>query len=243
MTTIVAENLVKTFGGGEAAVNAVSGVSFRIAPGEFVSIMGESGAGKSTLLGMIGAMNTPSSGRLTVDDIDVYALPPEQRADFRREYLGFVFQGFHLVPYLTVLENVMLPLAVSGRSKKEKQGMAAAALSQVGLAGKFRRLPGEISGGEKERVAVARAIVNEPPVLLADEPTGNLDSKNSADIMAMFRRLNASGMTILMVTHSHDCAVHARRRMMVSDGRLISDRSVTAEAASAAPVPFSSHAG
>lgn len=243
MTTIVAENLVKTFGGGEAAVNAVSGISFRITPGEFVSIMGESGAGKSTLLGMIGAMNTPSSGRLTVDDIDVYALPPEQQADFRREYLGFVFQGFHLVPYLTVLENVMLPLAVSGRSKKEKQGMAAEALSQVGLAGQFRRLPGEISGGEKERVAVARAIVNEPPVLLADEPTGNLDSKNSADIMAMFRRLNASGMTILMVTHSHECAVHARRRMMVSDGRLISDRSVTAEAASAAPVPFSPHAG
>lgn len=234
MTTIVAENLVKTFGGGEAAVNAVSGISFRITPGEFVSIMGESGAGKSTLLGMIGAMNTPSSGRLIVDDIDVYALPLEQQADFRREYLGFVFQGFHLVPYLTVLENVMLPLAVSGRSKKEKQGMAVEALSQVGLAEKARRLPGEISGGEKERVAVARAIVNEPPVLLADEPTGNLDSRNSAEIMAMFRRLNASGMTILMVTHSHDCAVHARRRMNVSDGRLISDRSVTAEADPAA---------
>jgi putative ABC transport system ATP-binding protein len=239
MATIVAEKLVKTFGVRGATVDAVAGISFRIAPGEFVSIMGESGAGKSTLLGMIGAMNTPNTGRLTVDGIDVYALPPEQQADFRREYLGFVFQGFHLVPYLTVIENVMLPLAVSGRSKKQKQGMASEALSQVGLAGKARRLPGEISGGEKERVAVARAIVNEPPVLLADEPTGNLDSKNSADIMAMFRRLNASGMTILMVTHSHDCAVHARRRMVLSDGRLISDRTVTVETDPAARTPSS----
>ncbi|MCU0559532.1 MAG: ABC transporter ATP-binding protein [Desulfobacterales bacterium] len=239
MAVIVAENLVKTFGRGESAVAAVAGISFRIEPGEFVSIMGESGAGKSTLLGMIGAMNTPSSGRLVVDDIDVYALPLEQQADFRREYLGFVFQGFHLVPYLTVLENVMLPLAVSGRGKKEKRGMAVAALSQVGLAEKARRLPGEISGGEKERVAVARAIVNAPPVLLADEPTGNLDSRNSAEIMAMFRRLNGSGMTILMVTHSRDCAVHARRRMIVSDGRLVSDRSATVapELAAAPPAP------
>ena len=129
MSYIVAESLEKTFGGGEAAVHAVSGVSFRIAPGEFVSIMGESGAGKSTLLGMIGAMNRPSAGRLTVDDIDVYALTPEQQADFRREYLGFVFQGFHLVSYLTVLENVMLPLAVTGRSKREKRAMAGPAVA------------------------------------------------------------------------------------------------------------------
>ncbi len=223
MSYIVAENLEKTFGGGEAAVHAVSGVSFRIAPGEFVSIMGESGAGKSTLLGMIGAMNRPSAGRLTVDDIDVYALTPEQQADFRREYLGFVFQGFHLVSYLTVLENVMLPLAVTGRSKKEKRAMAGEALSQVGLAEKAHRLPGEISGGEKERAAVARAIVNDPPVLLADEPTGNLDSRNSADLMAMLRRLNATGMTIIMVTHSPECSAHASRRMSLSDGRLVSD--------------------
>ena len=227
MSTVVAENLVKTFGSGETAVTAVSGVSFRIDPGEFVGIMGASGAGKSTLLGMIGAMSAPSAGRLVVDAIDVYALPLERRADFRREYLGFVFQGFHLVPYLTALENVMLPLVVTGLGRKQKQARAAQALAEVGLADKSRRLPGELSGGEKERVAVARAIVNEPPVLLADEPTGNLDSTTSAEIMAMFRKLNAAGMTIIMVTHSPECAGNARRLITVADGRLTGDRALT----------------
>ena len=229
MSYILADNLVKTFGSAASAVQAVSGISFQIAPGEFIAIMGESGAGKSTLLGILGAMNAPSSGRLVVDDIDVYRLHQEQRADFRREYLGFVFQSFHLVPYLSVIENTMLPLTVTRRSKTEKRDMALAALSHVGLADKAGRLPGEISGGEKERVAVARAIVNEPPVLLADEPTGNLDTKNSAEIMRMFQRLNAGGMTIIMVTHSAECAGHARRIMRVSDGRLLEDR-VVAEA-------------
>jgi putative ABC transport system ATP-binding protein len=226
---ILADRLMKTFGTAGAAVQAVSDISFQVTPGEFIAVMGESGAGKSTLLGILGAMNAPSSGRLLVDDIDVYRLHPEQRADFRREYLGFVFQSFHLVPYLTVVENVMLPLTVTRRRKTEKRTMALAALSQVGLADKAGRLPGEISGGEKERVAVARAIVNEPPILLADEPTGNLDTKNSQEIMRMFQRLNAGGMTIIMVTHSAECAGHAQRIMKVSDGRLVEDR-VTAAA-------------
>jgi len=223
MSYIIADSLEKTFGNGGAAVNAVSGINFNIAPGEFVGVMGESGAGKSTLLGMIGAMNAPSSGRLWVDGIDVYGLKQEQRADFRREYLGFVFQSFHLVAYLTVIENVMLPLAVTRRAARQKRAMALEALSQVGLADKGDRLPGEISGGEKERVAVARAIVNEPPVLLADEPTGNLDSRNSREIMNMFQRLNATGMTIIMVTHSPECAGYARRILQMSDGRLVGD--------------------
>jgi putative ABC transport system ATP-binding protein len=222
---ILADNLVKTFGTAASTVRAVSDISFQVAPGEFIAIMGESGAGKSTLLGILGAMNAPSSGRLLVDDIDVYRLPQEQRADFRREYLGFVFQSFHLVPYLSVIENVMLPLTVTRRSNTEKRAMAREALSCVGLADKAGRLPGEISGGEKERVAVARAIVNEPPILLADEPTGNLDTKNSGEIMQMFQRLNTAGMTIIMVTHSGECAGHARRIMKVSDGRLLEDRS------------------
>jgi putative ABC transport system ATP-binding protein len=224
MSYIIAEELRKSFGAGETAVQAVSGMNFRIAPGEFVAIMGESGAGKSTLLGMLGAMNAPTSGRLQVDGIDVYRLNPDQRADFRREYLGFVFQSFHLVPYLSVIENVMLPLAVTRRGNSEKRGMALQALSHVGLADKAGRLPGEISGGEKERVAVARAIVNEPPVLLADEPTGNLDSKNSREVMRMFQRLNDSGMTVIMVTHSAECAGWARRVMQLCDGRLKEDR-------------------
>ena len=228
MSYIVADCLVKTFGAGASAVPAVSEISFQIAPGEFIAIMGESGAGKSTLLGILGAMNAPSSGRLLVDDIDVYRLHPEQLADFRREYLGFVFQSFHLVSYLSVIENVMLPLTVTRRSKTEKRAMALEALSRVGLTEKADRLPGEISGGEKERVAVARAIVNEPPILLADEPTGNLDSRNSREIMHLFHHLNDGGMTIIMVTHSAECAAYARRIMQLSDGRLQEDRSVIA---------------
>ena len=226
MSYIIADRLTKTFGAGASAVQAVSDISFRIAPGEFVAIMGESGAGKSTLLGILGAMNAPSSGRLVVDDIDLYRLHSEQLADFRREYLGFVFQSFHLVQYLSVIENVMLPLTVTRRSNTQKRAMALEALSRVGLSEKADRLPGEISGGEKERVAVARAIVNEPPILLADEPTGNLDSRNSREIMRMFQGLNDGGMTIIMVTHSTECAASARRIMQVSDGRLLEDRSV-----------------
>jgi putative ABC transport system ATP-binding protein len=227
MSYIVADQMGKSFGSGAAAIHAVRDLNFRIAPGEFVAIMGPSGAGKSTLLAMLGAMNAPTTGRLQVDGIDVYALRPDQLADFRREYLGFVFQSFHLVPYLAVIENVMLPLAVGRQSSTEKRRRAEEALAQVGLAGKAERLPGEISGGEKERVAVARAIVNEPPVLLADEPTGNLDSENSREIMRMFQRLNASGMTVIMVTHSAECAGYAGRVLQLSDGRLKTDRRKT----------------
>jgi putative ABC transport system ATP-binding protein len=233
MNYIVAENLVKKFGNGAAKVAAVDGISFQIEAGEFIGMMGESGAGKSTLLGIMGAMNAPTSGRLIVDEIDVYSLKQEQRADFRREFLGFVFQSFHLVPYLTVIENVMLPLAVVKAGKKKKRALAEEALLQVGLQDKALRLPSQISGGEKERVAIARSIVNEPPVLLADEPTGNLDTKTSQEIMELLSKLNDHGMTIVMVTHSPECARYAGRVMRVSDGKLI-------EAASQTPRLFDS---
>ena len=225
MNYIVAENLVKKYSDGETAVSAVDDISFQIREGEFIGIMGESGAGKSTLLGMMGAMNAPTSGRLIVDDIDIYDLNQEQRADFRREFLGFVFQSFHLVPYLTVIENVMLPLTVVKTKKKKKRSMAQDSLAQVGLLEKAYRLPNQISGGEKERVAIARAIVNEPPVLLADEPTGNLDTKTSQEIMQLLRHLNGEGMTITMVTHSPECAAYAQRIMQVTDGKLVEDSS------------------
>jgi len=221
MSYIEANNLIKTYGKGEAEVSAIRGISFGIESGEFVSMMGESGAGKSTLLSIMGAMNAPTTGSYKVDDIDIYNLNPEQQADFRREFLGFVFQSFHLISYLTVVENVMLPLTIIKMSKKKKRSMAEKALSWVGLTGKEDRLPSQISGGEKERVAVARAIVNEPPVLLADEPTGNLDTKTSTEIMALLQGLNQKGMTIIMVTHSPDCAEYARRMMQVSDGCLV----------------------
>ena len=221
MSYMIAENLTKVYGSGETAVSAIRDISFQIKLGEFVGIMGESGAGKSTLLAVMGAMNAPTSGKFTVDDIDVYSLTPEQQADFRREFLGFVFQSFHLVPYLTVEENVMLPLAITQTSRKQKRAMVAEALACVGLEDKGKRLPNQISGGEKERVAVARAIVNEPPVLLADEPTGNLDTKTTREIMELLQRLHENGMTIIMVTHSLECARYAQRILQVSDGLLM----------------------
>ena len=220
MSYILAENLTKTYGNGDATVLAVDNISFQIDEGEFIGVMGESGAGKSTLLGMLGAMNAPTSGRLLVDDIDIYSLRQEQQADFRREFLGFIFQSFHLVPYLTVIENVMLPLVVVKTGKKKKREMAMEALTRVGLGDKGHRLPNQISGGEKERVAIARSIVNEPPVLLADEPTGNLDTKTTREIMELLLRLNREGMTIIMVTHSPDCAGYAQRILRVTDGKL-----------------------
>lgn len=220
MTTITANNIAKQYGNGGSIINALSKVSFDIESGEFVGIMGESGAGKSTLLSILGAMNTPSSGQLLVDDIDVYRLGSESLADFRREFLGFVFQSFHLVPYLTLLENVMLPLVTINLPAKEKQKSALTALDRVELYDKKDRLPGEASGGEKERAAIARAIVNKPPILLADEPTGNLDTRTGDEVMGLFKTLNGEGMTIVMVTHSKRCASNVERILTVIDGTL-----------------------
>jgi putative ABC transport system ATP-binding protein len=193
VSTIIGQTLSKYYGRGDAAVTAIEGMDFQIASGEFVAIMGESGAGKSTLLSIMGAMNAPSDGSLTVEGIDVYGLDSERRADFRREFLGFIFQSFHLIPYLDLEENVMLPLATIKAPRRQKRAMAREALAAVGLADKAGRLPSQISGGEKERTAIARAIVNQPPVILADEPTGNLDSKTSGEIMTLLQELNAKG--------------------------------------------------
>ncbi|MEW6665918.1 MAG: ABC transporter ATP-binding protein [Thermodesulfobacteriota bacterium] len=220
MSYIQVNHLSKHYGGNGTLVKAVQDMTFEIAKGEFVVIMGPSGSGKSTLLSMMGALNAPSTGRYSVDGIDVYSLGTDQRADFRREYLGFVFQSFHLIPYLTVLENAMLPLTTVKGKVQIKRDMAAHALERVGMRDKARRLPGEISGGEQERVAIARAIANEPPVLLADEPTGNLDTRTSRGIMNMFQRLNTDGTTIVMVTHNSACAGYAGRLLRVSDGLL-----------------------
>ena len=221
MSYIQVQNLTKQYGSGEATVKAVREMTFNIKAGEFVGIMGESGSGKSTLLTMMGALSFPTSGTYGVDGIDVYALGQDQRADFRREFLGFVFQTFYLIPYLKVLENVMLPLTTLKIKSQEKRAMASCALERVGLRNKSDRLPGEISGGEQERVAIARAIANEPSILLADEPTGNLDTKTSRGIMELFRALNADGTTIVMVSHSRECARYADRILQVSDGLLV----------------------
>lgn len=218
---IQVDDLVKQYGNGETGVVAVQGIRFEIQSGELIAIMGESGSGKSTLLSMMGALNTPTSGKYCVEKIDVYTLGHEERADFRRKYLGFVFQSFHLIPYLTVQENVMLPLAPVKIKGKIKRAMADEAIARVGLAGKGHRLPSQISGGEQERVAIARAIVNHPPILLADEPTGNLDTKTSREIMALLQTLNAEGMTIVMVTHNPENAQFAHRIIQLKDGRVL----------------------
>ena len=221
MSNIIAENISKAYGSEDSKVTAISNMNFRIGSGEFVGVMGESGAGKSTLLSIMGAMNSPTSGHYLVDGIDVYDLSQEKQADFRREFLGFVFQSFHLIPYLTVIENVMLPLTTINISRKQKRSMAKDTLVTVGLERKWMRLPSEISGGEKERVAVARAIINEPPILLADEPTGNLDTRNTHELMELLCRLNEKGTTVVMVTHSAECAAYAGRIMNVADGKLM----------------------
>ena len=201
-------------------VTVLRQVSGGIEEGEFVALMGPSGSGKSTLLTILGAMNTPSSGRLLVDDIDVYGLPDERRADFRAQYLGFVFQQHHLMPYLNAVENVMLPLAPLRMGSLEKRQRAFAALERVGLGAKSLRLPNQLSGGEQGRLAIARAIVNDPPLLLADEPTGTLDTATGDDIMHLFLELNGKGQTIFMVTHNPANAEMAHRIMRIRDGAL-----------------------
>ncbi len=215
-------DVVKIYNTAGEPVWALRRVDLKVAEGEFVAIMGPSGSGKSTLLTVVGAMNPPTKGTVRIDGIDVYALHPERRADLRYEYIGFVFQQLQLLPYLTALENVLLPLTLSRCSRAEKMARAHAAMERVGLNGKGDRLPFQLSGGEQGRVAVARAIVNEPPLLLADEPTGNLDRTTGAQVLALLRSLNEAGQTILMVTHDPEAAAYAHRIVQLVDGRIVS---------------------
>lgn len=221
MGFIVAEQLRKEYNGGAEKVAALNDLAVEIEPGEFVAVMGPSGSGKSTLLSVLGGLSHPTTGKVMVDEIDIYSLPTERLADFRREYLGFVFQSFQLVPYLTVVENVMLPLAVTQHSNAEQKEMASTILDKVGLWKKARRLPDELSGGEQERVAIARALVNQPPIILADEPTGNLDTETGEEIMRIFLALNENGQTILMVTHNRENLRFANRVIELKDGKLV----------------------
>lgn len=201
-------------------VSVLSQVDLEIREREFISLMGQSGSGKSTLLTILGAMNHPSAGKVIVDGIDVYGLSDERRADFRGEYLGFVFQQHHLMPYLNAIENVILPLATARRPSREKRDRGMAVLSRVGLESKATRLPSQLSGGEQGRLAIARALINDPPLLLADEPTGTLDSRTGGEIMDMFLELNEQGQTIFMVTHNPANAALAHRTLHIRDGVL-----------------------
>lgn len=216
------DSVSKFYGWGDGQVVALNSLCLNIDQGEYVGIMGPSGSGKSTLLSVLGAMNPPSAGKMVVDEIDVYALSAERQADFRREYLGFVFQQLQLVPYLTAIENVMLPLVIT--DSKDHEAKAGAVLERVGLGGKFNRLPSELSGGEQGRVAIARAVVNEPPILLADEPTGSLDTVTGQEILGLFSELHKEGQTIVMVTHNPEAVAGADRLIQIKDGQVSEDR-------------------
>jgi putative ABC transport system ATP-binding protein len=221
MSLMEINKLSKSYESGEECVLALVDVDLKIEKGEFVSVMGPSGSGKSTLLTILGGLNHPSRGEVVVDEIPIYKLPLEKLADFRREYLGFIFQSFQLIPYLTVIENVMLPLAITEKSNREQVQMAEGILERMGLKGKGRRLPDQLSGGEQERVAIARALVNSPPILLADEPTGNLDSKTGKEIMDLFKSLNGEGQTIIMVTHNPENVAFSSRTIQLLDGKIV----------------------
>ena len=221
---IALSGITKTYGQGSAAFQALKGVDLVIEAGEFVAIMGPSGSGKSTAMNILGCLDTPTSGSYLFQGLAVEQLDRHQRALLRRHCLGFVFQGFNLLARTSALENVELPLIYRGAPAAERHAAARAALAQVGLAGREKNTPGELSGGQQQRVAIARAIVTEPTVLLADEPTGNLDTRTSEEIMELINGLNHDhGITVLMVTHEPDMARHARRVVRFVDGRVESD--------------------
>jgi putative ABC transport system ATP-binding protein len=221
MSFIEISNVTKTFHAGDEEYDALKGVSLGINSGEFIAVMGPSGSGKSTLLSLIGGLSKASSGVVSIDSIDLGSLGPNRLSDFRREYLGFVFQSFYLVPYLTALENVMLPLTIQPGVNGTARAMAREALSRVGLEAKAGRLPSQLSGGEQERVAIARAIVNKPALILADEPTGNLDTKTGNKVLDMLESLHADSHTIVMVTHSQENAERAERVIEIRDGEVV----------------------
>jgi putative ABC transport system ATP-binding protein len=223
-TVIDVRDVTKTYVLGDVRVEALRGVTFTIARGEYVAIMGPSGSGKSTLMNLLGCLDRPTSGRYVLDGRDVSTLDDDALAAIRLKKLGFVFQGFNLLARTSALKNVALPLFYAGLPARERAKAAAARLREVGLADRLEHKPSELSGGQQQRVAIARALANDPAVLLADEPTGNLDSQTSEELMGLFGELNRAGRTIIMVTHDPGIAAHAQRIVRVLDGRIVDDR-------------------
>ncbi|MDF1612284.1 MAG: ABC transporter ATP-binding protein [Stygiobacter sp.] len=223
MSLIQLINVTKEYKTGSETIRAVNNISLNIEEGSFVTLMGESGSGKSTLLTMLGGLNKPTGGNILIDQIDIYKLTPNALSDFRKEYVGFVFQAFQLVPYLTVEENVMLPLAISDQKRKQKKEIVFSILEKVRIKDKSLRLINELSGGEQQRVAIARALVYDPLIILADEPTGNLDSNTSKEIINIFLSIVSEGKTVVMVTHNKEYTKHSTRVIELSDGKIIKE--------------------
>ena len=235
MTNVIqTEQLVKTYASGTNEVHALRGIDLSVAKGEFVAIMGTSGSGKSTLMNILGCLDAPTSGAYLLDGVRVDGLDKNALAAIRNQKIGFVFQGFNLLPRTTAIENVELPMlydrrpekGVNGGRKRDTRALAAAALERVGLGQRVDHQPSELSGGQQQRVAIARALVTEPALILADEPTGNLDTRTSMEVMALFQELNEQGITIVLVTHERDIAVYAKRIVEVRDGRIRHDEPV-----------------
>jgi putative ABC transport system ATP-binding protein len=220
---IALENVIKTYRMGDIEVNALRGVSLTVNPGDFVAIMGASGSGKSTMMNIIGCLDVPSRGRYWIDGVDVRRLDEATLARVRNRKIGFIFQSFNLIPRTSALANVELPLTYAGVKNKQRRARAVAALEEVGLGDRLHHLPNELSGGQQQRVAVARAIASNPALILADEPTGNLDTAATAEVMGIFARLNAEGRTVVLITHEPDVAAGAKRIVRLRDGLITQD--------------------
>ncbi|MBK8276849.1 MAG: ABC transporter ATP-binding protein [Nitrospira sp.] len=223
---IVCEDLWKVYRVGDIEVQALRGLNVTINDGEFVAIMGTSGSGKSTLMNILGCLDQPSKGHYRLGGVEVEGLQPDQLAEIRNRKIGFVFQSFNLIPRTSALENAQLPLLYRGLSLKEQRARASTALERVGLKGREHHTPTQLSGGQQQRVAIARALVTSPSLLLADEPTGNLDTGSSYEIMAILEGLNRDGITVILVTHEVDIAAFAAREIVIKDGQVLSDRAI-----------------
>ena len=219
-------NIYKTYYMGENAVNALSDVSLNIVKHEFTAIVGPSGSGKSTLMNILGCLDIPTSGSYMLDGNEIESMNDNQLAEIRNTRIGFIFQGFNLLKKITALDNVTLPLVYRGTSLKERRRRAEEALEAVGLGDRIYHTPNELSGGQQQRVAIARALVSDPPIILADEPTGNLDSNSGLEIMKIMQKLNESGNTIILITHDNNIAMQAKRVIRISDGKIEDDREV-----------------
>jgi putative ABC transport system ATP-binding protein len=217
------DDVSMVYGGNGTRVAALDGLTLEIAPGEYMAVTGESGSGKSTLLALLGGLHLPTSGKVFMGGTDLSSLPPDGLSDVRRKNVGFVFQAYHLLPYLTARENVMVPMAPGKSDARRKEERAEALLDSVGLSGKGGRLPSQLSGGECQRVAIARALVHDPPLLLADEPTGNLDTATGEQILDLFLALNGDGRTVVLVTHNRGNAERTSRWIHLKDGRISGD--------------------